>query len=69
MNPGPGANAIVTMLNIRLNPDGTLAATPRMVLLGQPGREPAQRHRSGLEPLDEWRAEDYEGEAGRERDP
>lgn len=31
VNPGPGANAIVTTLNIRLNPDGTLAATPRMV--------------------------------------
>jgi hypothetical protein len=31
VNPGPGANAIVTTLNLRLNPDGTLAATPRMV--------------------------------------
>lgn len=31
VNPGPGANGIVTMLNIRLNADGTLAATPRMV--------------------------------------
>ncbi|MDB5697057.1 MAG: TolA protein [Sphingomonas bacterium] len=28
VNPGPGANRIVTTLNIRLNPDGTLAATP-----------------------------------------
>ena len=31
VNPGPGANGIVTTLNIRLNEDGTLAATPRMV--------------------------------------
>jgi outer membrane biosynthesis protein TonB len=31
VNPGPGANAIVTTLNLRLNEDGTLAATPRMV--------------------------------------
>ncbi len=31
VNPGPGANQIVTTLNLRLNPDGTLAATPRMV--------------------------------------
>ena len=28
VNPGPGANRIVTILNIRLNPDGSLAATP-----------------------------------------
>ncbi|TPG15494.1 cell envelope biogenesis protein TolA [Sphingomonas oligophenolica] len=31
VNPGPGANEIVTVLNLRLNEDGTLAATPRMV--------------------------------------
>jgi outer membrane biosynthesis protein TonB len=31
VDPGPGANQIVTTLNIRLNQDGTLAATPRMV--------------------------------------
>ena len=31
VNPGPGANEIVTTLNLRLNEDGTLAATPRMV--------------------------------------
>lgn len=31
VNPGPGANQIVTTLDIRLNPDGTLSATPRMV--------------------------------------
>ena len=31
VNPGPGANQIVTTLNIRLNQDGTLSATPRMV--------------------------------------
>lgn len=31
VNPGPGANAIVTTLQVRLNTDGTLAATPRMV--------------------------------------
>ena len=31
VNPGPGANEIVTTLNLRLNQDGTLAATPRMV--------------------------------------
>lgn len=31
VNPGPGANQIVTTLNIRLNQDGSLAATPRMV--------------------------------------
>jgi outer membrane biosynthesis protein TonB len=31
VNPGPGANRIVTTLNIRLNPDGTLAATPTRV--------------------------------------
>ena len=30
-NPGPGANAIVIILNLKLNEDGTLAATPRMV--------------------------------------
>ena len=28
VNPGPGANRIITTLNIRLNQDGTLAATP-----------------------------------------
>ncbi len=31
VNPGPGANEIVTTLNLRLNEDGTLAANPRMV--------------------------------------
>ncbi len=31
VNPGPGANEIVTVLNLRLNRDGTLAATPTMV--------------------------------------
>jgi len=31
VNPGPGASEIVTTLNLRLNEDGTLAATPRMV--------------------------------------
>jgi hypothetical protein len=31
VNPGPGANEIVTVLNLRLNEDGTLAATPRML--------------------------------------
>ena len=31
VNPGPGANRIVTTLNIRLNQDGTLAATPTKV--------------------------------------
>jgi outer membrane biosynthesis protein TonB len=31
VNPGPGANQIVTTLNLKLNEDGTLAATPRMV--------------------------------------
>jgi len=31
VNPGPGANEIVTTLDLRLNRDGTLAATPRMV--------------------------------------
>jgi hypothetical protein len=31
VNPGPGANEIVTVLDLRLNENGTLAATPRMV--------------------------------------
>lgn len=31
VNPGPGANRIVTTLNLRLNKDGTLAATPTVV--------------------------------------
>jgi outer membrane biosynthesis protein TonB len=31
VNPGPGANEIVTVLNLRMNRDGTLAANPRMV--------------------------------------
>lgn len=31
VNPGPGANEIVTVLNLRLNRDGTLAGNPRMV--------------------------------------
>ncbi len=31
VDPGPGANEIVTTLNLRLNPDGTLAATPTVV--------------------------------------
>ncbi len=34
VNPGPGANRIVTTLNLRLNQDGTLAATPTMVRQG-----------------------------------
>lgn len=31
VNPGPGASRIVTTLNVRLNVDGTLAATPTRV--------------------------------------
>jgi outer membrane biosynthesis protein TonB len=31
VNPGPGANGIVVVLNLKLNPDGSLAATPTMV--------------------------------------
>lgn len=31
VNPGPGANEIVTVLNLRLNRDGTLARAPRVV--------------------------------------
>ncbi|MFM9827247.1 MAG: cell envelope biogenesis protein TolA [Sphingomonas sp.] len=31
VNPGPGANQIVTVLNLRLNRDGTLAAIPTVV--------------------------------------
>jgi outer membrane biosynthesis protein TonB len=31
IDPGPGANRIVTVLNLRLNENGTLAATPTMV--------------------------------------
>lgn len=31
VDPGPGADQIVTVLNLRLNRDGTLAATPTMV--------------------------------------
>ncbi len=31
VDPGPGANQIVTTLNLKLNENGTLAATPRMV--------------------------------------
>ncbi len=31
VDPGPGANRIVTVLNLRLNEDGTLSATPRVV--------------------------------------
>ncbi len=31
VDPGPGANRIVTVLNLRLNENGTLAATPTMV--------------------------------------
>jgi outer membrane biosynthesis protein TonB len=31
VNPGPGANQIMTVLNLRLNKDGTLAALPTMV--------------------------------------
>ncbi|AXJ94979.1 MULTISPECIES: cell envelope biogenesis protein TolA [unclassified Sphingomonas] len=30
-SPGPGANEIVTTLNLRLNEDGTLAGAPRLV--------------------------------------
>jgi outer membrane biosynthesis protein TonB len=31
VNPGPGANNIVTVLNLRLNRDGTLNGNPKMV--------------------------------------
>lgn len=31
VNPGPGANRIVVKLNLRLNPDGSLAARPKVV--------------------------------------
>ncbi len=31
VDPGPGANQILTVLNLRLNRDGTLAATPTVV--------------------------------------
>lgn len=31
VNPGPGANEIVVTLNLRLNPDGSLAARPGLV--------------------------------------
>ena len=31
VNPGPGANEILTVLDLRLNEDGSLAATPKMV--------------------------------------
>jgi outer membrane biosynthesis protein TonB len=31
VDPGPGANEIVTTLNLKLNRDGTLAATPSML--------------------------------------
>jgi outer membrane biosynthesis protein TonB len=31
VDPGPGANQITTVLNLRLNRDGTLAGTPTMV--------------------------------------
>ena len=31
VDPGPGANQIVTTLNLRLNRDGTLAAVPTVV--------------------------------------
>ncbi|OQW47120.1 MAG: hypothetical protein A4S16_08940 [Proteobacteria bacterium SG_bin6] len=31
VNPGPGANEIVTTLNLRLNPDGSLADDPKVV--------------------------------------
>lgn len=31
VNPGPGANQIVTVLNLRLNRDGTLAALPTVI--------------------------------------
>ncbi len=41
VNPGPGANQIVTKLNLRLNADGTLAATPRQV--GQTGVDDENR--------------------------
>ncbi|GEM_PF-198417 len=41
VNPGPGANQIVTKLNLRLNEDGTLAATPRQV--GQTGVDDENR--------------------------
>ena len=32
VDPGPGANRIVTVLNLRLNENGTLAATPPVVI-------------------------------------
>lgn len=44
VNPGPGANQIVTKLNLRLNEDGTLAATPRQV--GQTGVDDENRRYS-----------------------
>ena len=31
VNPGPGANEIIVTLNLRLNPDGSLASRPTMV--------------------------------------
>ena len=31
VNPGPGANEIVTVFDLRLNEDGSLAATPKMM--------------------------------------
>ena len=31
VDPGPGANQIVTTLNLRLNENGTLASTPTVV--------------------------------------
>ena len=34
VDPGPGANRIVTTLNLRLNRDGSLAARPRIVRQG-----------------------------------
>lgn len=39
VNPGPGANRIITTLNIRLNPNGTLAATPTRVRQSGVGEE------------------------------
>ena len=58
VDPGPGANRIVTVLNLRLNENGTLAATPTMVrqigcgrrerALCAPRRRPRHRRVQGL---------------------
>jgi hypothetical protein len=41
VNPGPGANRIVTAINLKLNPDGSLAARPRVT--GQSGIDDENR--------------------------